>query len=52
MKGFKFGENKMNVLHSIEFSGSLKEIQETLQSIPDFENDPNQMVLPYRIIIR
>ena len=51
MKGFKFGDKDMNVLHSFKFTGSLQEIQETLQSIPNFENDPNQMVLPYRIII-
>ena len=50
-KGFNFGRNEMNIPYSIEFSGSLKEIQETLQSIPNFENDLNQMVIPYRIII-
>jgi len=51
MKGFKFGDKDINVLHSFKFTGSLQEIQETLQSIPNFENDPTQMVLPYRIII-
>ena len=36
----------------IELSGSLKEIQEALESIPDFENDRMQMVLPYQIKIK
>ncbi len=52
IKGFSFGQNNTEILQRIQFSGSIEEIQKTLQNIPDFQNDRNQMVLPYRIIIR
>jgi protease IV len=47
---FSFGGNGANLSNSIYLKGTLKEIQETLNGIPDFHNDKNQMVLPYRII--
>lgn len=49
-RSFSIGGDGANLTNSIYFKGTLKEIQETLQYIPDFQNDKNQMVIPYRII--
>ena len=46
-----FDKNKNKSMLKIKLSGTLGEIQETLNSVPDFNNDPIQFVLPYRIII-
>ena len=51
-KGFKLGGDGVNGSHSFKFSGTIQEIKESLKNIPNFENDQNQMILPYRIIIR